>query len=131
MAPEFGTIISGGFNRFSRLKELSHPQKEEIELKSILYALSDPVRLELVRQLANGGEYTWASFGRRDKVKSTMTHHFKVLREAGIIKTRIEGREHFRCLRKDDLDDLFPGLIDKIVEAAGGPLVLGSVSKDS
>lgn len=113
------------------MKILLHPSKEDIALNSVLYALSDPVRLEIVRRLANGGEYSWASFGKSDKVKSTMTHHFKVLREAGVIKTRIEGREHYRSLRDQDLEELFPGLLSAVIAAAGGPLSLEPAAKDS
>jgi len=55
-----------------------------------------------------------------DKGKSTMTHHFKVLRDAGIIYTQIEGREHQTSLRRKELDARFPGLLDSILRAAAG-----------
>ena len=103
------------------MKSLFHPSKNDIQLSAVLYALSDPVRMEIVKQLANGEEMTCGTFVlASDRGKSTMTHHFRVLRDAGIIRTRIDGREHFTSLRRDCLDQKFPGLIDSILSAMPG-----------
>jgi DNA-binding transcriptional ArsR family regulator len=100
------------------MKSLFHPSKNELQLSAVLYALSDPIRMEIVKQLANGEELTCGTFLlASDRGKSTMTHHFKVLRDAGIIRTRIDGREHFTSLRRDCLDHRFPGLIDSVLNA--------------
>jgi DNA-binding transcriptional ArsR family regulator len=70
---------------------ISHPTREKLELSSVLHALSDPVRLRIVSELAKGeGEHTCGSFAL-PVTKSTCTHHFKVLREAG-------GRRRVRAL---------------------------------
>ena len=98
-----------------------HPSLKDIPLESILYALSDPVRLSIVQQLSAEGEMTCGQFcSTANKGKSTMTHHFKVLRDSGIIHTRVEGREHFTTLRAKELDSRFPGLLDSILRAAKG-----------
>lgn len=101
------------------MKSLFHPSIRDIALETVLYALSDPVRLSIVQQLENKGEMTCGEFcSGANKGKSTMTHHFKVLRDSGVIHTRVEGREHFTTLRRKDLDSRFPGLLDAVLNAA-------------
>jgi len=90
-------------------------------LVDVLAALADPVRLEIVRALAaTEGELACGqipvSVG-----KSTMSHHFKVLREAGIVETREDGTRRMQRLRKSDLEARFPGLLDSVLRAAGAP----------
>ena len=99
-------------------EEIAHPQRSEIELGAVLHALSDPVRLKIVAALAAGkGEYSCGSFDV-PVTKSTCTHHFKVLREAGVIHQRQEGTARLNALRRDDLEARFPGLLTTILEAA-------------
>jgi DNA-binding transcriptional ArsR family regulator len=99
-------------------EEIAHPQAAEIELGAVLHALSDPVRLRIVAALAGAeGEPTCGSFDV-PVTKSTCTHHFKVLREAGVIHQRQVGTARLNTLRRDDLDARFPGLLDTILEAA-------------
>ena len=94
----------------------THPTREELELSAVLHALSDPVRLTMVRRLATGE----LSCGGIDVpvTKSTCTHHFKVLREAGVIRQRQEGRARLNTLRTEDLEARFPGVLDAILGAA-------------
>jgi DNA-binding transcriptional ArsR family regulator len=96
---------------------LHHPQRAELELAAVLHALSDPMRLRIVASLARGGDRTSGSF-ELPVTKSTCTHHFKVLREAGVIRQRCEGTTRVNTLRRDDLDARFPGVLDTIVDAA-------------
>lgn len=97
---------------------LEHPDPAEIELTAVLAALSDPIRLDIVRQLAAAGEErTCGSFGL-PVAKSTATHHFRVLREAGLLESREEGTRKFNSLRRAELDRRFPGLLDSILENA-------------
>jgi DNA-binding transcriptional ArsR family regulator len=98
---------------------LPHPSTDEIELGAVLHALSDPVRLRMVAALAGDAEYTCGSFDV-PVTKSTCTHHFKVLREAGVIRQRQEGTARLNTLRHDDLEARFPGLLDSILAAASG-----------
>jgi DNA-binding transcriptional ArsR family regulator len=97
---------------------IAHPSRDEIELAAVLHALSDPVRLLMVRGLA--GALEGRSCGSFDVpvTKSTCTHHFKVLREAGVIQQRHEGTARLNSLRWEDLDARFPGLLRKILESS-------------
>jgi DNA-binding transcriptional ArsR family regulator len=102
-------------------EHIVHPLRSELELSAVLHALSDPVRLMIVAELAKGeGEYTCGSFAL-PVTKSTCTHHFKVLREAGLIHQRQQGTTRLNSLRRDDLETRFPGLLDTILKAAGDP----------
>jgi DNA-binding transcriptional ArsR family regulator len=82
----------------------------------VLHALSDPARLQIVRQLAIGDECTCGTFDL-GLSKATLSHHFRVLREAGVVRTRPEGRTRMLSLRKDDLDERFPGLLEAVLTA--------------
>jgi len=96
---------------------LDHPSCNELKLASVMDALSDPVRVAIVRALAAEGE---TQCGTLDLGVSpaTRSHHFRVLREAGITLTRPEGTHRFVSLRRDDLDERFPGLLDAVLTAA-------------
>jgi DNA-binding transcriptional ArsR family regulator len=102
----------------SNTEQIVHPDPEQLELGAVLHALSDPVRLQIVAELAQGEvECTCGSFAL-PVTKSTCTHHFKVLREAGVIKQRQQGTTRLNTLRRVDLDARFPGLLDTILHAA-------------
>jgi len=94
-----------------------HPEREQIELAAVLYALSDPTRLEVVRRLAEVPEQACGTFDL-PATKATLSHHFKVLREAGITLTRVEGVYRFIRLRREDLEARFPGLLQAVLKAA-------------
>ena len=79
----------------------------------MLHALSDPARLEIVRGLAADGERQCGTFDL-GLTKATRSHHFKVLREAGLTYTRLEGTARFVTLRRDEIDARFPGLLDAV-----------------
>ncbi|HEY5428666.1 MAG TPA: helix-turn-helix domain-containing protein [Solirubrobacteraceae bacterium] len=99
-------------------EQIVHPAVEELELGAVLHALSDPVRLQIVAELARReGEYTCGSFAL-PVTKSTCTHHFKVLREAGLIHQRPQGTTRLNRLRREDLEMRFPGLMATILTAA-------------
>jgi DNA-binding transcriptional ArsR family regulator len=97
---------------------IEHPKREEIELAGVLHALSDPVRLRIVTALAADAALTCGSFDL-PVTKSTCTHHFKVLREAGVIHQRPEGTTRVNTLRRDDLEARFPGLLATILSSTG------------
>jgi DNA-binding transcriptional ArsR family regulator len=101
-------------------EKLAHPRRTEIQLGAVLHALSDPVRLTIVSALAAakpGEECTCGSFDV-PVTKATLTHHFKVLREAGVIHQQPEGTARLNTLRADDLEARFPGLLSTILQAA-------------
>ena len=99
------------------MRALHHPRLDEIELAEVLHALSDPVRLEIVRLLADGQERPCSAVEAK-VAKSTLSHHFKVLREAGITFTRANGTHRLVTLRTQDLEERFPGLISSVLNAA-------------
>ena len=98
-------------------RKLSGPPRGDLSLAAVLAALSDPVRLEIVCMLATGPERTCRSLDL-PIAKSTLAHHLKVLREAGVIVQRPVGTSRLMCLRKNDLDARFPGLLDSVLTAA-------------
>ncbi|MFF0200281.1 ArsR/SmtB family transcription factor [Streptomyces sp. NPDC005017] len=100
-------------------RELPHPASEEIRLEGVLHALADPMRLQIVSELAAAGgvELTCSQFAV-PVTKSTTTHHFRVLREAGVIRQVYRGTAKMNGLRVDDLNDRFPGLLDALIAAA-------------
>jgi DNA-binding transcriptional ArsR family regulator len=99
-------------------EEIAHPKREEIELAAVLHALSDPVRLKIVAALANGGEERSCGSFDVPVTKSTCTHHFRVLREAGVIHQRHEGTSRLNTLRREDLEARFPRLLETVLESA-------------
>jgi DNA-binding transcriptional ArsR family regulator len=96
------------------------PAVDALELPRLLHALSDPVRLDLVRQLDAGAECRCGTMGAPVS-KSTLSHHLKVLREAGVTHTRPDGTTRYVSLRRDDLEVRFPGLLDAVLQAASTP----------
>jgi DNA-binding transcriptional ArsR family regulator len=97
---------------------VTHPTRDELELSAVLHALSDPVRLSMVRHLAEAGDEQSCRSFDVPVTKSTCTHHFKVLREAGVIHQRQQGTARLNALRADDLEARFPGLLRTILASA-------------
>jgi predicted transcriptional regulator len=92
-----------------------------LKLETVLYALSDPARLHIVRNLADKGALAcYAAVAGLDLPKSTQSHHYRILREAGLIAQRKEGVCFISTLRKTDIDKRFPGLLDAVLRNAGG-----------
>jgi DNA-binding transcriptional ArsR family regulator len=87
----------------------------ETELAEILHALGDPIRLAIVRELADGQPRACGTFGHLGVSHSTLSHHFKTLREAGVIETEADGQRRLNTLRRGELDSRFPGLLDSIL----------------
>ena len=100
-----------------------HPRIDDVALVDVLQALGDPVRLQIVRELAIGAERSCGSFDL-PVGKSTCTHHFRVLREAGLIHTRLDGKTRMNSLRLVELEQRFPGLLTSVLTSAGAYPVL-------
>jgi DNA-binding transcriptional ArsR family regulator len=98
-------------------ERVHHPATEELELAAVLHALSDPLRLSIVRDLAEAGSCSCGAFAV-PVAKSTLSHHLKVLREAGVTLTEPMGTQRVVSLRTEDLNARFPGLLDAVLAAA-------------
>ena len=102
------------------MKPLFHPDTADLQLSSVLYALSDPVRLMLVNKLRQLGERSCGDI-ELPIAKSTVSHHTRTLREAGIVRTRIHGTQRILSIREADLEARFPGLLNSILAAYEEP----------
>jgi DNA-binding transcriptional ArsR family regulator len=97
--------------------KLHHPDRDQLELPGVLHALSDPQRLQIVRTLADSETPCPCGSIKLGVAKSTMTHHYRVLRESGVIRQHREGTTKLTELRREDLDARFPGLIDAVLSS--------------
>lgn len=95
-----------------------HPAREDLKLESVLYALADPVRLDIVLRIGADGCLNCSEAAPERLPKSTLSHHFQILREAGIITSERRGTEVVNSLRCQDLESRFPGVFAAIVTAA-------------
>ncbi|MEU6192195.1 helix-turn-helix domain-containing protein [Streptomyces sp. NPDC047061] len=102
-------------NATSRLPE---PTRDEIRVERVLHALSDPIRLRVVTELAAAATDLNCLAFELPVSKSTCTYHFRVLREAGVIHQYPQGTSRMNSLRSDDLRELFPGLLDSAIQGA-------------
>ena len=103
------------------MRPLSHPKLEDVMPEAILHALADPVRAEIFAEIAGTGSAQTctavAKLGIREIPKSSLSHHFKVLREAGLIRSERHGVEMRNLSRCTEIDQRFPGLIAAILNA--------------
>ena len=100
------------------VRVLHHPSKTDLNLAGVLFALSDPTRLHIVKTLAANGEMMCAAIDV-PLSKSSCSRHYKVLREAGIIQMRPQGTAYLNSLRRKDLNERFPGLLAAVVRSMG------------
>jgi DNA-binding transcriptional ArsR family regulator len=103
------------------MRPLFHPAPEDITVEGILHALSDPVRVSIFANIANSAASqtctAFSTVGEREIPKSTLSQHFKALREAGLIRSERQGVEMHNTSRCTEIDKRFPGLIAAIVAA--------------
>lgn len=111
------------------MRPLFHPALEDITVEALLHALSDPVRAAIFVEIAASASpktcSTFLTVEDRDIPKSTLSQHFKVLREAGLIRSERQGVEMHNTSRCQEIDARFPGLIAAIVEAHARQHTLG------
>jgi DNA-binding transcriptional ArsR family regulator len=96
-----------------------HPAKEDITLAGVLGALSDPMRLKILKKLLerrDGGLSCSGAAPCEEMAKSTLSHHFRVLRDAGLIRTTKQGVAHVNAVRWDDVNERFPGLLKTVMK---------------
>lgn len=97
-----------------------HPATDDITLAGVLGALADPMRLRIVSSLLKKNDCMSCSEAAPcpDMAKSTLSHHFRILREAGIIRTSKIGVENRNIIRLEDINARFPGLLKQILKFA-------------
>ena len=103
-------------------REIHHPAADNIDLATVLRTVGDPVRLAVVRLLADGSELTCTEV--REEVgmpASTLSYHLRLLREAGVTRSRPAGTERYISLRREDLEGRFPGLLEVLVAPTREP----------
>jgi len=100
------------------IQVLPHPDMTDVALTDVLFALSDPGRMQIVQDLADG-PLEMAQCGATNPAlpKSTKSHLMKVLREAGVVRNEPQGRGRLVSLRREELDMAFPGLLDSVLNA--------------
>lgn len=100
------------------MKQFVHPSKEDITLTGVLGALADPMRLRILKSLMKeaGCQSCSEAAPCPDMAKSTLSHHFRILREAGLIRTIKRGVENRNTLRLDEINELFPGLLKTVLK---------------
>lgn len=101
----------------ARRPPLVHPSRQDLQLVDVLHALADPTRLTIVQTLWGDAERACGTFPVT-VAASTLTHHFRVLREAGVIRQREEGNRRWTTLRQADLEARFPGLVTTVLQAS-------------
>jgi len=99
------------------MRKIKHPPIEQIELTELMYALSDPARLEIVACLAQAGRQMTCGELDMNRPKSSMSHHFKILRAAGLVETIIDGKEHLNSLRLAEIEQKFPGVLSAVLQS--------------
>ena len=112
----------------SNMRLLTHPPIESVTVEGILHALSDPDRMAVFASLASADSArscaTLVGIAERDIPKSTLSQHFRVLRDAGLIRSERQGVEMLSTSRRDEIDQRFPGLVDSIHARSGGNGIL-------
>jgi DNA-binding transcriptional ArsR family regulator len=99
-----------------RWAPLDHPDVATVEVDDVLRALADPTRRQIVRLLLADGDRACGTFGL-PVAASTLSHHFRTLRKAGILRQYDDGRQRMNTLRLDELDVRFPGLVRTVLDA--------------
>jgi DNA-binding transcriptional ArsR family regulator len=92
------------------------PVPEKLDLFDVLHSLSDPVRLSIVAQLNENDNLECGTF-EVQVTKSTLTHHFRVLRQSGVIETTRLGTRSINHLRRSALETQFPGLLNSVLNS--------------
>jgi DNA-binding transcriptional ArsR family regulator len=104
------------------MSDYPSPDIADVELVDVLRALADPVRLQIVQRLADGKPWPKTLEGwDMNLSKSTMSHHFRTLRESGLTRTIVHGRTHAIQLRRPELEEKFPGLIEAVLGEGATP----------
>ncbi len=103
------------------MRPLIHPAIEDITVEGILHALSDPVRVAIYAELASANCASICSnfleVSNRSIPKSTLSQHFRALREAGLVRSERQGVEMHNTSRCKEIEQRFPGLVSAILKS--------------
>lgn len=97
------------------VENLDHPDRAALTIEAVIRGLDHPVRLRVVRTLAAAGHEMTCEAILPDMTKSSASHHWRVLRECGLVEQRREGRYLYQRLRREDLDSRFPGVLSAVI----------------
>lgn len=108
------------------MPRFTHPRLEDVAIESVLHALAEPARLEIVRRLdadlGNGGEgLACAGAAACTLPRATLSNHLAVLRAAGLIESRKQGVQVINRLRREEIDRRFPGVLTAVLAAQAAP----------
>jgi DNA-binding transcriptional ArsR family regulator len=99
-------------------EKIPPPSADDIELATVMRTVGDPLRLAIVRTLAERGELHCGELQEAFGIPaSTGSYHLRLLREAGVTRTRAEGTQRFISVRREDLERRVPGLLDVLTRA--------------
>lgn len=102
-------------------RDVLHPGLDQVSMSQVLHALADPARLHMVKTLHELGEVpcslVYADLGLS---KSNASHHFRVLRESGILRRTQRGSQQYARLRAEELEERFPGLLASVLADIAG-----------
>ncbi|TGX55028.1 transcriptional regulator [Sphingomonas gei] len=101
------------------MDRLVHPNLKDVSLAAALHALADPVRLDIIARLVDCPSLNAGASCAQATPKSTISNHLNVLRAAGLVETKVEGRERINRLRCVDFDARFPGLLASVLANKG------------
>lgn len=114
----------GTLDIFTSMRVLVHPAAEDITLEAVLYALADPVRLRIFANLTRSGSAcpcsAYLTVDGQEIPKSTLSKHFRVLREHGLIRSERRGVEMLSVPRTEEIEARFPGVLGAILGAVAG-----------
>ncbi|MEE2035830.1 metalloregulator ArsR/SmtB family transcription factor [Nocardiopsis sp. CT-R113] len=112
-------------------REQEHPALNDVELVTVLSALAEPTRLRIVRMLAAmEGERAWKDIDL-PIAQSTLSHHLKILRNAGLVQNRTEGTRCFISLRDAELEGRFPGLLESVLACRDAAVIRAAEESES
>ena len=97
-------------------RDVPHPDLDQISLAEVLHGFADPARLHMVKTMYELGECQCSSvYASLGLSKSNASHHFRVLRESGILRRSQRGSQQYAALRAEELEDRFPGLLGSVL----------------
>lgn len=104
------------FSNIEFMKIYAHPKINEVALETVMHSLSDPCRVAIVRALLNQPKLACNELPV-EVAKATLSHHMDVLRESGLIETRVVGAKCLSSVRKADVEKQFPGVLALVAKA--------------